>query len=434
MKRKVLCFFICTAILSSLLGTTIGAAETHTVFIEAEPGAGNSVLQSILPEDQPAVPAPERINPNLVRISRVPQFRNDNVSAEPTNGLIADVVRQNILQIMNHPNPLGGFDVPASAFEQQWSNNLMREIIDVWDDDPASRIFGVNREGMMMQLDQTLMRPWTTLDSQIGIWDIRYREGMFATFRVDGINIVPMDIEDVVHIFLYELFGRGEGYGVLLSHKKAEYIMGTGPARYPINWNMYTGFYHRLGEISGLDNVFSSARMGQHFFSNWIDRQILVMNPNFTFNYEQLQLAKGGAWAIVWNWDYAVHYALRTGITIARINDHLISAWNIFYTATDPAVPYEQRNEAARQFSEIIQNLYQVTTENNFSIGQFSHLDRGHRDHLPVREQVMPSVLDGNKPYINMAIPTAGVFSRRIFNYVVPQQPLRPSIFPEIAG
>ena len=107
------------------------------------------------------------------------------------------------------------------------------------------------------------------------------REGWFG---LPGRGIPDLEIS--VQTFLYELFGRGEGYGVLLSQFKAEHFLGnTGPQ---YEWYvMNTDFLHRLARHVGAENIFAAARQGNDYFQNWLHRQIQV-NPQFRFTNAEL--------------------------------------------------------------------------------------------------------------------------------------------------
>ena len=360
--------------------------------------------------------------PNAVRLDQVPQFRNENISFQPTNGLIAGVVRRNIQQAMNRQHPPLETATVASQRELQWSNNLIREIMEVWEKDPASQVFGVNADGMKVQLDQVMMRLVTRAPGEpLGIWYFDTREGRVVTHTMEGRQRSPRDIDDIAAVFLYELFGRGEGMGVNLSSLKAEHILGTDTftAHGAYDWFHYTGFYRGLGaSAGGIEYVFAEARKGADSFQAWADSQITIMNRNFTFTYDQMQAAIAGAGNIIRDGDAMTVFARITDMTEHQVWVYFRNAWAVFYTAINPDATPSQRNRAARQFSDTVIRIAETSLYHELWLWIADDYGRSI------------SILDWCKPYIDLDNPQNGVFSQWMMGQ--PQVRRPGAIFPEV--
>jgi len=215
-----------------------------------------------------------------------------------------------------------------------------------------------------------------------------------------ALEVINPMIERHVGTFVYEWLGRGKGSGAQLSAFTAEVFRGTGPMNNPSNWAQYTGFFHHLGDIVGAHSIFAARDRGQEYFRDWMNAQIIMLNPNFTFDYDMFMHAVGGANATRWDPQYADIFSRQTGILVAQQMQHFADAWLYFYTAVDQTLPKAQRTRAAQQFSNIVRQIAEIAIEHNFPMGQWGQQDG--------RQQV-PSVIESSRPMFNMDMPEIGV-------------------------
>jgi len=305
---------------------------------------------------------------NLVTLCEIPEFQNNRMGTYETNGILAETIREHILQYsVYHENHEPQSFYVTDELERQ-SDALLAAILDVWDDDPATRIFAVNRAGMEARFEPVALFPYTTDSDSMGFWDGWHHEGWFATHEIDeNGERVQMHIDDILTTVLYELFGRGEGLGIHLSYVIAEHIMGTGSEGNPLDWCCrYTGFHHRFGELVGLENVFAAARHGQDYFASWMDEKIGGLHPDLTFTYDELQRAKVGVGNISRSLRLELQFSRRTGVT--DVWGHFVDAWNYFYVATDPDFSDTERADAAQEFSQIIKEISDFSAANNLVV------------------------------------------------------------------
>jgi|GEM_PF-1068022 len=352
----------------------------------------------------------------IVPLCQVPQFQNNRMGTYQTNGAVANVVRTHIQRYaLRHTNHTAEtFNITPEL--QRQSDALLQAILDVWDSDPATRIFGVNRAGMEARFSRVSMFPYTrgANSDRAGFWYGQTHEGWFATHYVDTSGRrVQKPINDIVHVYLYELFGRGEGLGIHLSNTIAEHLMGTGATGYPTSWCCrYTGFQHRVGNRVGLENIFAAARQGQVHYRNWMNEQIRALNASFTFTYDELQQAKVAVGNINRNGSLESQFSRETGIQNVRRN--FADAWGLFDTAINPSVSSTQRNNAARQFSEIVQQASRFAVANNLILTWNYQCSCATcnpclcNDPCNAHRQ-LPSVHDDNRPMFDLSNPTRGV-------------------------
>jgi thiol-disulfide isomerase/thioredoxin len=388
-----------------------GGDITHyRMLIEGALSQVNPAAQTRSSAAQPSAPLAQysHVSGSIVLLCQVPEFKNHEMGAYQTNGLVADTIRHHIQRYsINHSNHAAEtYNVTAKL--QRESDALLQAILDVWDDDPATRIFGVNKEGMEARFSRVSMFPFTTNSNRLGFWHGQTHEGWFATHRIDeNGRRVQIPIDEIVYTYLYELFGRGEGLGILLSYTIAEHLLGTGPLSNPCIWSHYTGFYHRLGEVVGLENIFAAARQGQQYFTNWMNEQIRVLNANFDFNYDTLMRAMLGAGAVKMYDSTASTFSRTTGVSINNLCQYFREAMDWFYTASNKNATATQRNNATRQFNGIIQQMNDFSRANNLAITWNYHCSCEIRCY-PWFYQ-MPSVHDDNRPMFNLSDPARGV-------------------------
>jgi len=344
----------------------------------------------------------------LVTLCQIPEFQNHDMGTYQTNLLVADVIRDHILQYMIHHTNHEPETFEITPELQQQSDDLLQAILDVWDDDPATRIFAVNRAGMEARFEPVSMFPYTTDSDSLGFWDGWFHEGWVATHEIDeNGDRVQLPVDDIVLTFLYELFGRGEGLGIHLSYTIAEHFMGTGSMGNPISWCCrYTGFYHHLGELVGLENIFAAARLGQDYFRIWMNSQIRNLHPDFTFTYDDLQTAKVGVGNISRSIRLELSFRRATGF--GNVWQLFGEAWYHFYDATNPAFSDADRRDAAREFSEILLELSDFADANELYV-TWNYFCACEVRCRPWHFQ-MPSVHDENLPLIDSSYPELGIF------------------------
>jgi len=201
--------------------------------------------------------------------------------------------------------------------------------------------------------------------------------------------------------------------GIHLSHTIAEHLMGTGATGYPTSWCCgYTGFQHRMGNRVGLENVFAAARQGQAYYRNWMNNQIRSLNANFTFTYDDLQRAKLAVGSINRNTNLESQFSRNTGIQ--NVQRNFADAWQLFDTAINQNSSSSQRNSAARQFSEIVQQASSFATANNLILTWAYQCSCNTcnpclcNDPCNTHRQV-PSVHDDFRPMFDLSNPARGV-------------------------
>jgi len=376
------------------------ALQGRQVFGNQQSVPGNTQLQAIVPE-----PVGRE---GIVRVSEIEQFRNNDIRFEPTNNMIADVVRQYVRQVMNQQNAQG-FDNAGilSQREQQLSNNLMRDIIQVWDQDPGAQSFPVNANGMKVQLDRKAVQPFTVNQYEGAGGFSTDRISIFATHTMqDGIR-TARDLEDIVFVLLYEMFGRGEGLGIILSNLRAELLMGR-DAGSSHDWLRYTGFHRAIG----LEHVFDVAQESHEIYDERMNERLMELNPNLP-TYEQISVAMGGAGGAIRNLDSLAILARDLGIRPDQVSTFLEDTMALFHTATDMTLAIHVRNNAAQQFSTTIERIATISLKHNLG---FWGVDFEGR---------LTSLLEGG-PSIDLNSPQLGVFT------LGNEHVQRPSIFSEV--
>jgi len=345
----------------------------------------------------------------LVRVSDI--FRNENENKQPLNGAFVDAARRFVSDVRHSQNHVGiDTNIRMTQAELQRSDNLMRDFVAGAEDDPAVLdILGTCLNGLKLQLDGMSVRTFTAhSDDFLGMFDSIRREFWVAThIRQEDSSVVPINESDILDTLLYEIFGRGQGFGIAGSRFIAETFLEIGPTHDAWYWPSYSGFMHRLSDVAGSENVFRMLRGDQNEFARWANGQIRVMNPNFNFTYDQLQLATGGVGAIIRNRNHAQsHFLASTGIHEAsHIWTYLGDAWQHFYDATNSSLSTTERNQAAQRFNNIVEQLYTLTTENEFIIGQGG-------SQAVLGTQQLPSILEFGQPIINLNNLQAGVQTR----------------------
>jgi thiol-disulfide isomerase/thioredoxin len=419
----------------NVLATRVGSGsvDAYRMFIEsglaqvaqAVPvqGASNAITTTQTSTATTAVTTQVQRNNarGVVTLCQVPEFQISNIGTFQTNGLVADAVRSHVQRYASqHGNhTAGAYNTTAELHRQ--SNELLQNILNVWEQDPATSIFGINRAGMEARLSRVSVFPYTAAtNAGGGFWYPSTHEGWFATHRIDASGRrVQIPIDEVVHTFLYELFGRGGGYSMSLSHMKAEHLMGTREVNDQMLWNCcYTGFYWQIADRVGLHELFVQARLGQENFRQWINIQIREMNPSFNFDYDVLQRASLGVNAISRYTDTASAFTRESGINNPR--QHFTGAWANFRTAVDSRNSQTQRNNAAQRFNETVQQAYNFTSRHNLAITWNYPGGIGGCECNPClcdennscgagSITQMLSVHDSGLPALNLAVPELGV-------------------------
>ena len=358
-------------------------------------------------------------------------FPNNNENEEQLNGAFIDAARRFARDARRRQGRIGiDINIRMTDEELQRSDNLMRELVAGAKADPAVLdILGTCIDGLKVQLDGVTVRTYVSRGNwyPLGIWDFLRHEAWLATHiqQEDG-RIVPRSEQEILTVLLYEVFGRGHGFGIAGSYFVSETLMISKPSRDAAIWDNYSGFLHRLGERIGNENVLQMLRGNQADFENWINEQIRVLNPNFNFTYEQLQIAKGGVGAILWDRNNAqAQFTASTGLNTWDTWEAFRDAWQYFYMASDTSRSPTQRNRAAQQFNNIVLQLYTITINNNFLIG--------YQSEEFVRMNQLPSIHEYFQPVFNLSNPQAGIHSRWVIQYNSIHNTRPPgSIFPEV--
>ena len=379
------------------------ALQGRQVFENQQSVPGNTQLQAVVQGNAR--------QEGIVRVSEIEQFRNDEIRFEPTNNMIADVVRQYVRQVMNQQNVVGSESTGnLSQREQQLSNNLMRDIIRVWEQDPGSQSFPVNADGMMVQLDRKAVQPFVTRPGQASGGFTPNRVSTFATHvLVDDNSLITRNVEEMTFTVLYEMFGRGEGLGTILSNLRAELLMGyEAPRSSSGDWINYTGFHRAIG----IEHVFDVAQESYEMFDRRMNERLMELNPNLP-TYEQISIAMGGAGSAVGNQNSSAILARSLNVQDNNIQSFLEEIMSLFHTAIDTTLTVHARNNATQQFSNTIERIAAISLEHDLG---FWGVDFEGR---------LTSILEIG-PSIDLNSPQLGVFT--LGNGHVQ----RPSIFSEV--
>jgi len=353
---------------------------------------------------------------SIVRFNQIPQFRNDNMSFEPTNHMIENVVRQFVRQLMSQPSGIGlATSHELSQVEQQLSDNFIRELIRVFPQDPAHRMFGSNVEGMMVRFDQLTVGAYTVMPGEpLGIFDTLNRHVSIGTHGIDHNNRqVQLTEDSVVHTLIYELFERDE-LGMIPNVLVAEHLMGL-PAQYRVDWLRYTGLHRAIG----IAYVFEAAQLCEAEYDKRMNARLSELNPHFNISYERISVAMGGAGNAIRSQESSLILAHELNIPEGLLIDYLRDVWVLFHDSINPALSVNERNQAAMQFSSEMELIATVSIEHN--LGTWGVSRRNGR---------LISVHDETRRVVDLNNLQIGIFS--LWDGPIPQTRRRPSLFPEV--
>jgi hypothetical protein len=312
---------------------------------------------------------PEVVGERFAALCQVPAFVNHRIGTYPTNGLIAGLVREYILELAeNHRYDSAG-EVTITPQMEQRHDRLLQDILNVWDDDPATRVFGINRAGMAARFEDIGMTI-RSIEVTNNLIDGRTAPGLnfvtenyyffslgyFDLLSVD--NFVEFNINNAISSFLTSLFSTIEGYGHELSLIKAEHFI-IKDFVWEGSWSVKLELYHFIGNNVGLHNLFIAARQGQDYFSTWMTEQIRLINPHLNFTYDMLQYAGAG--------------------TMLHVNSDYNSqqdAWRLFVSVLNNTQSLEERNRSARETTDFVMRYYEMAKNNNLqqNVSVFDHL------------------------------------------------------------
>jgi len=349
---------------------------------------------------------PSQRQDRIVPLHEVPEFRpaEGQHSSHQTNGLVAGGVRDIISGLINDQYQ-ETINTPGMRFtfeRQRVSAEIMGRIAAAAPYDPAMRAFELSDAGMDAFLDsisvifvtQNLDIEGNNLARNRGSFDHDSRFIFTALNTLRNGSIQTIDEDSVVHTFLYEIFGRGFGYGVTLSRFAAEHL-GV-PMHSGIEssiWSLNPAFEWALASASGgVHEVLAAANRGQDNFRQFSNETIPLMNPLFNFDYDTYRRAGEVTLLILTNQNFgeALDEAVGTKSLIER-EIWIIKAGTHFQAATDPNTSHQERQEAAIVFIGIVAILDEIAIEYNI---------------VPA-----PSVNDRFIPRFNLDMPQHGIIS-----------------------
>jgi|GEM_PF-2547963 len=304
---------------------------------------------------------------------QVDRFVNTRGDAQPTNGLIADLVREYIIQLVDDFSVGFSGMVEIMPFTQRRHDDFLAAMLDVWDDDPATGAFAVNRYAMAEKFDEIDLFPITGLrlsrsatridvigNAQMGL--LLLMVGDTHTFFVGGTDALnDDDIDNIVRRYLVNLFYWTFGFGEALAGVKADLLLGERTPARLAHWDLYTGFFHQVGELAGFAPMFAAASYGNEFFTQWVSHFIAGMNPLYDFDYRMLRYAKAATTVLgdCRDGEYFAAFGEKTGV----------------FTLTDPHwwtrfgvglhLFYFDDDESALQLNEIVRTLYNFAQAQN---------------------------------------------------------------------
>jgi len=297
---------------------------------------------------------------NAVRIDRIPLFRNDNIRFEETNGMIANVGRQFVRQSMSRPTGIGMESADTlSVLEQQLSNQLMRDIMLVFAQDPLHQIFTVNPDGMMLQLDATRVATYSARQGEptgrFGTFD----GFLHASFAID-IEGVGRSEDEILHTLFYELLKRE--HGAPQANLIAELVMGINDEaamRYAFDWLRFTGVHRAIG----VGNVFAATQESEAGYIAKMNERLREIA--ISVDYQTIMQAMGGAGNAIRIPESLEILARDLGIPQEQVRSYLIDVMNNLTTIKNLSLSENVRNRAAQEFSVAILNIAQISYRRN---------------------------------------------------------------------
>ena len=326
-------------------------------------------------------------------------FPRQTTQSVTTNRVWNNIAIRNFQQAMNIPNEIGDSNFTSMSPQmRQWGDNFSSELAHAVAMESGTEVLKVNDEGLSELISGITIGTFTAVHGgQDGGWDSATQTLWVATHVIDeNGNRVAKSMQEIVHIFFYEL-GRANALGVRLSNAFARQFTGReGPQSTPGFWPTYEGFYHRMGEIVGFDNILDNVWDGQANFTNFINHQLMNISPNMP-NYDMLYEAIEAVGGILRD----SHLTSQFGNSVGMNSDwdvweHLASAWEPFYRATDMSLTQVQRDEAAREF---LNRVNQVVNFSRQQGGIMSDWNRVYSAHHRNDGRVFTSVLEHNRPF-----------------------------------
>jgi hypothetical protein len=343
---------------------------------------------------------PQHQGPPAVRLDIAFPNENPRTVENPTRAL-EPVIRNHVQQAMTMQRPLGIDGSTISPQQQQWSDSLVRAMIEALPNDETILASPVGVEGWAAHLTGITIRTFT-MENQgdlLGIWDPQTQTAWIAThYRNENGRIMARSEDEAVRTLGFESLVRVMGAGSRLGNSQNEHITGIERQdNHPGRWALYSGFYNRIGEILGLENLLEIQFEGREGFVNGFDQRIPELNPNFNWDFDMMYRTIEGMDTILR--DQSLTQEFSRNINSRGPWIHFEDMMNLFYRATDPQLSQQQRNQAANTFNQRLQQVHSYVVRNNIE------------NHL-IRETVATPVLDWAVPFYH---PEHGVQSRSWF-------------------
>jgi len=233
------------------------------------------------------------------------------------------------------------------------SDEVMGKIAAAARYDPAVRAFELNEAGMDVFLDSISAFIITqNLDAEPGcgtrsfghfVYPGRAAFTALNTLENGSINAIRED--EVVHTFLYEVFGRGSGFGEPMSRFVAEHLGAPTHSRHETNWARNPAFEWALADVSGgAHAVIAAANRGQDYFRRFSNEMIPLMNPHFDFDYDAYRRASMITDLHSSDLDIIMQFAQATGAETWHERDRwVLDAGDHFVTATNLRASLQER-------------------------------------------------------------------------------------------
>jgi hypothetical protein len=328
-----------------------GFGEYRTsIVVEGERKAGiiNELLERIM---NPQV----QQEPRIVPVWEVPAFIVPDERGEQTEGLINELVMRRVSQTMRDTRFRNSIPIGVeNAIAAPWSHDLMDDIIENWANDPMTEYHRINQTGAKFMYSGTNVNLYIAREGEPGGLFLKKGE-ISVAIAIQGTqgDIFWHTEEAIANTLKYELFGRGNGMGALLSQVKSGLKRGHSVTE-PRDWWTHAEFHHRLGEMFGYGEMFDAARNGHEYFAAWVNERIPQMNPRFNFTYEDFVNATDLSGLIARDAREITNFANQNRMDFWEVHIHFANAWTPFQNATNERLGNNQRNRAAQEFNNVI--------------------------------------------------------------------------------
>jgi hypothetical protein len=297
-----------------------------------------------------------------------PEFGGVAASHEPSGELanaIRDFVTANYVNTGAVNRSLGlrrSSDITPEMYRP--NNALIAAMVSAIPNEPALAAFGLNEAGMREFIESKRITFFTHYGTVgVGVFYDRGRDVRLAVNYSRNRQIEPRDIDDVVFVTLYEIWGRGLGFNTFMSNFAAEVLGGN--REHAVGYWGQPNFEWGLAAASGgAHNVIAAAQEGNTYYVRFVNGLIPAMNPHFNFDYEVYRRARMNARTIQHYTASAMTPEFMDAFDIPGsptvMNRTLQSGIDNFNTAIDQSLPERERREAAQRFNHIVSVLYNL--------------------------------------------------------------------------